>query len=71
MNFINFLFGCAVLGFAALVPLYAQQRYGLPALAAGTLLSARGGRHDRAPRYWPSRCCAAPATGGRCWPGSR
>ncbi len=42
MNVINFLFGSAVLGFAALVPLYAQQRYGLPALAAGTLLTARG-----------------------------
>ena len=42
MNVINFLFGSAVLGVAALVPLYAQQRYGLPALAAGTLLSARG-----------------------------
>src|SRR5260221_11171630 len=42
MNVINFLFGSAVLGFAALVPLYAQQRYGLSALAAGTLLSARG-----------------------------
>jgi len=42
MNVINFLFGSAVLGFAALVPLYAQQRYGLPALDAGTLLSARG-----------------------------
>jgi EmrB/QacA subfamily drug resistance transporter len=41
MNVINFLFGSAVLGFAALVPLYAQQRYGLPALAAGTLLTAR------------------------------
>jgi EmrB/QacA subfamily drug resistance transporter len=42
MNVINFLFGSAVLGFAALVPLYAQERYGLSALAAGTLLSARG-----------------------------
>jgi EmrB/QacA subfamily drug resistance transporter len=42
MNVINFLFGAAVLGVAALVPLYAQQRYGLPALAAGTLLTARG-----------------------------
>jgi EmrB/QacA subfamily drug resistance transporter len=42
MNVINFLYGCAVLGFAALVPLYAQQRYGLPTLDAGTLLSARG-----------------------------
>ncbi|MGH3400627.1 MAG: MFS transporter [Streptosporangiaceae bacterium] len=42
MNLINFLFGASVLGFAALVPLYAQQRYGLPTLEAGTLLSARG-----------------------------
>jgi EmrB/QacA subfamily drug resistance transporter len=42
MNVINFLFGAAVLGVAALVPLYAQQRYGLSALAAGTLLTARG-----------------------------
>jgi MFS family permease len=42
MNVINFLFGAAVLGVAALVPLYAQQRYGLTALAAGTLLTARG-----------------------------
>ena len=42
MNLINFLFGASVLGFAALVPLYAQQRYGLGTLAAGTLLSARG-----------------------------
>jgi len=42
MNLINFLFGASVLGFAALVPLYAQQRYGLPSLDAGTLLSARG-----------------------------
>src|SRR3984885_9581716 len=42
MNLINFLFGASVLGFAALVPLYAQQRYGLATLDAGTLLSARG-----------------------------
>jgi EmrB/QacA subfamily drug resistance transporter len=42
MNLINFLFGASVLGFAALVPLYAQQRYRLPTLDAGTLLSARG-----------------------------
>ena len=41
MNLINFLYGSAVLGFAPLVPLYAQDRYGLPALAAGTLLTAR------------------------------
>jgi EmrB/QacA subfamily drug resistance transporter len=41
MNLLNFLYGCAVLGFAPLVPLYAQERYGLPALAAGTLLTAR------------------------------
>jgi EmrB/QacA subfamily drug resistance transporter len=41
MNLINFLYGSAALGFAALVPLYAQQRYGLSTLSAGTLLSAR------------------------------
>jgi EmrB/QacA subfamily drug resistance transporter len=41
MNLINFLFGAAALGFPALVPLYAEQRYGIHALAAGTLLSAR------------------------------
>jgi len=41
MNLLNFLYGGAVLGFAPLVPLYAQERYGLSALAAGTLLTAR------------------------------
>jgi EmrB/QacA subfamily drug resistance transporter len=41
MNLLNFLFGSAALGFAALVPLYAQERYGLRSLEAGTLLTAR------------------------------
>jgi EmrB/QacA subfamily drug resistance transporter len=41
MNLLNFLFGSSALGFAALVPLYAQERYGLATLAAGTLLTAR------------------------------
>jgi EmrB/QacA subfamily drug resistance transporter len=41
MNLLNFLYGSAVLGFAPLVPLYAENRYGLGALAAGTLLTAR------------------------------
>ena len=41
MNLINFVIGSAILGFGALVPLYAQERYHLPALAAGTLLTAR------------------------------
>ncbi len=41
MNLLNFLYGSTVLGFAPLVPLYAEERYGLPALAAGTLLTAR------------------------------
>ncbi|MCW2527933.1 MAG: transporter [Pseudonocardiales bacterium] len=41
MNIINFFIGAAVLGFASLVPLYAQNRYQLPALSAGTLLTAR------------------------------
>jgi MFS family permease len=42
MNTINFLFGACALGFSALVPLYATQRYGMSALDSGTLLSARG-----------------------------
>jgi EmrB/QacA subfamily drug resistance transporter len=41
MNSINFLYGSAALGFAALVPLYATERYGIHALASGTLLTAR------------------------------
>jgi EmrB/QacA subfamily drug resistance transporter len=41
MNMLNFLYGSAVLGFAPLVPLYAEDRFGLAPLAAGTLLTAR------------------------------
>ncbi|HWC83191.1 MAG TPA: MFS transporter [Pseudonocardiaceae bacterium] len=41
MNVINLLYGAAVLGFAALVPLYAQDRFGIQPLGAGTLLTAR------------------------------
>jgi EmrB/QacA subfamily drug resistance transporter len=41
MNLLNFIYGASVLGFAPLVPLYAQNRYGLQPLAAGTLLTAR------------------------------
>jgi EmrB/QacA subfamily drug resistance transporter len=41
MNVINYLNGAAALGFAALVPLYAENRYGIAALGAGTLLTAR------------------------------
>jgi len=41
MNTINFLFGAAMLGFGALVPLYAESRYGIQPLQAGTLLTAR------------------------------
>ncbi len=41
MNVINFVIGSALLGFGALVPLYAVDRYHLPTLAAGTLLTAR------------------------------
>ena len=41
MNLINYLYGAAALGFAALVPLYAQQRYGIAPLGAATLLTAR------------------------------
>lgn len=42
MNLLNVLFGGAAIGFAALVPLYAEQRFHLDPLAAGTLLTARG-----------------------------
>jgi EmrB/QacA subfamily drug resistance transporter len=41
MNVINLVYGAAVLGFAALVPLYGQERYHIAALGAGTLLTAR------------------------------
>ncbi len=41
MNLLNFLYGSAVLGFAPLVPLYAENRFRLAALPAGTLLTAR------------------------------
>jgi EmrB/QacA subfamily drug resistance transporter len=41
MNLINFFFGVTVLGLATLVPLYAQDRYGIDVLSAGTLLTAR------------------------------
>ena len=41
MNVINLLYGAAALGFGALVPLYAEQRYGLAPLASGVLLTAR------------------------------
>ena len=41
MNLINFLYGCTALGLSTLVPLYAERRYGLPPLQAGSLLTAR------------------------------
>jgi EmrB/QacA subfamily drug resistance transporter len=41
MNLLNFLYGSAVIGFGPLVPLYAQTRFHLAALPAGTLLTAR------------------------------
>ncbi|MCL2393836.1 MAG: MFS transporter [Acidimicrobiaceae bacterium] len=41
MNVINVLWGTTVLGFAALIPLYAQNRYHIQIASAGTLLSAR------------------------------
>lgn len=41
-NGLNFLWGAAGFGVAALAPLYAEDRYHLPVLSAGTLLTARG-----------------------------
>ena len=42
MNVLNLLFGGAALGFGALVPLYAEERFHLDPLEAGTVLTARG-----------------------------
>lgn len=41
MNTINLIFGSAALGMGVLVPLYAEQRYGIEPSQAGSLLSAR------------------------------
>jgi EmrB/QacA subfamily drug resistance transporter len=42
MNGLNLLWGIAGFGVASLAPLYAEDRYHLAALSAGTLLAARG-----------------------------
>lgn len=42
MNAINFMYGGCALGFGALVPLYAEERYHFVSIQAGTLLTARG-----------------------------
>ncbi|GAA1384895.1 hypothetical protein GCM10009613_16440 [Pseudonocardia kongjuensis] len=41
MNSTNLLLGAAMIGFGALLPLYAQTRYGMAPLAAGALLAGR------------------------------
>jgi EmrB/QacA subfamily drug resistance transporter len=41
VNTESFLLACVTFGVASLVPLYAQNRYHLPALGSGTLLTAR------------------------------
>jgi MFS family permease len=41
LNPLNLMYGAAVLGFGALVPMYAERRFGLGALEAGSLLTAR------------------------------
>ncbi len=41
MNVMNVLFGAAVIGFSALLPHYAQIRYGMAPIAAGGLLTVR------------------------------
>ncbi len=40
-NAINFVWGACAIGFGSLVPLFAEERYGLAPLASGTLLTAR------------------------------
>ena len=42
VNAINLLYGGAVTGFVALIPLYATTRYGIGVLGSGTLLTAQG-----------------------------
>jgi MFS family permease len=41
MNTVNLMYGAVALGLGALVPLYAQNRYGILPLAAGGLLAMR------------------------------
>lgn len=41
MNYIAFVYGGGMIGFASLVPLYAQDRYHFSSLEAGTVLTAR------------------------------
>jgi EmrB/QacA subfamily drug resistance transporter len=40
-NTVNFVWGACAIGFGSLVPLFAEDRYGLTPLASGTLLTAR------------------------------
>jgi MFS family permease len=41
MNLVNFVFGAFAIGTSALLPLYAQDHYGIPPLESGTLLTIR------------------------------
>jgi EmrB/QacA subfamily drug resistance transporter len=41
MNVLNFFYGTALVGFATLVPLYAENRYHLSIARAGTMMAAR------------------------------
>jgi len=43
MNGLNLLWGSCAIGFGSLIPLYAEERYRLTPIAAGTLLTARAG----------------------------
>ena len=62
MNLLNFLFGSSALGFAALVPLYAHDRYGMRSLEAGPLLTARAiGMIAIGRRMNPSRSSKLPS----------
>ncbi|GAA1847308.1 MFS transporter [Pseudonocardia ailaonensis] len=41
LNLVNIVFGVVAIGFSAMVPLYAEHRYGIGPLVAGSLLSVR------------------------------
>ncbi|HUY07418.1 MAG TPA: MFS transporter [Acidimicrobiales bacterium] len=47
MDLVNLIYGAAVLGLGALVPLYAEDRFHIAPLQAGTVLAARARDHRR------------------------
>ena len=65
VNVINILYGGAVAGMLALVPLYAVDRYRIGGSAREPCSPRRTSRSSWR-RAWPRWGCGAPATAGRC-----